>query len=336
MYIALPYYVGFWTWVGCVEFICIYTEFIIIYSFENYLHKIPFGWSIAGPDPGVDTQVQARIPLGCDDECVCENPGTVCRLADPWVAIVESWRLCNLCRSSAKILKKHHHSQLRCIALILWWFQKEKQIKLCKIIHQRPLCFSGLHFLWYLHYGAGSSFLCLRSTCPDSNMAALRCSDWWDPQMKTSKEWSRAIGWSSTCFWWPVPLQILFSKRSWAAPNLEACNRCFQAKFSEILGMLQRQTCSEKQSTWIIGKVTQITLQFIQGLQSAQSSLSRSCCMAKIQRFCRIHHVNFSKGCPGVTRMLWVYMLKVGPRIFDQLFSHFLNAWIKYVQIILD
>ena len=38
---------------------------------------------------GVDTQVQARIPLGCDDECVCENPGTVCRLADPWVAIVD-------------------------------------------------------------------------------------------------------------------------------------------------------------------------------------------------------------------------------------------------------
>eukprot|EP00435_Cladocopium_sp_Y103_P073113 s48_g42.t1 len=38
---------------------------------------------------GVDTQVQARIPLGCDDNCVCVHPGTVCRLADPWVAIVD-------------------------------------------------------------------------------------------------------------------------------------------------------------------------------------------------------------------------------------------------------
>lgn len=38
---------------------------------------------------GVDTQVQARIPLGCDENCVCVHPGTVCRLADPWVAIVE-------------------------------------------------------------------------------------------------------------------------------------------------------------------------------------------------------------------------------------------------------
>lgn len=38
---------------------------------------------------GVDTQVQARIPLGCDENCVCVHPGTVCRLADPWVAIVD-------------------------------------------------------------------------------------------------------------------------------------------------------------------------------------------------------------------------------------------------------
>ena len=40
---------------------------------------------------GVDTQVQARIPLGCDENCVCVHPGTVCRLADSWVAIVEPW-----------------------------------------------------------------------------------------------------------------------------------------------------------------------------------------------------------------------------------------------------
>lgn len=38
---------------------------------------------------GVDTQVQARIPLGRDENCVCVHPGTVCRLADPWVAIVD-------------------------------------------------------------------------------------------------------------------------------------------------------------------------------------------------------------------------------------------------------
>lgn len=78
----------YWIW------ICILMYIIILYSLKNYLHKIPFGWSICGPDSGVDTQVQARIPLGCDDECVCENPGTVCRLADPWVAIVESWWSC--------------------------------------------------------------------------------------------------------------------------------------------------------------------------------------------------------------------------------------------------
>lgn len=57
-----------------------YTKGILVYS--RPLSDYPV-------HPGVDTQVQARIPLGCDESCVCVHPGTVCRLADPWVAILE-------------------------------------------------------------------------------------------------------------------------------------------------------------------------------------------------------------------------------------------------------
>ncbi|CAJ1387670.1 unnamed protein product [Effrenium voratum] len=39
---------------------------------------------------GVDTQVQAKIPLGCDDTCRCDTPNTKCQLADPWVATADN------------------------------------------------------------------------------------------------------------------------------------------------------------------------------------------------------------------------------------------------------
>lgn len=155
-------YSGFWTWEGCIEYITVYihwkTTSTKYHSAEAYVDQTQVLTHRSKPEFlwDVTTNAFARI-LG---------------LYVGW--LTPGWSLWNLgevvqveCENPCNAIT------LSCIALILWWFPTKKQANLKSCFFKKIVTisghfgFSGLRFLWYLHHGAGSSLLCLWSTCPD-------------------------------------------------------------------------------------------------------------------------------------------------------------------------
>lgn len=105
------------------------------------------------------------------------------------------------------------------------------------------LSLQGQRLLWYLHFGTGSSLLCLWSSCPGIpfklshfdhsgvGTARSRESHWHGAGTVVAQVLWRAIGSNSICFWWPVQLWILFSKRSWAEINRQGSWRIRSQKY---------------------------------------------------------------------------------------------------------